>query len=51
MDSLALDLLAYEGPLFQDKFGRLCVEAGDGFKALVAQADGTIAPLMLEGPK
>ncbi len=51
MDNLALDLLAYEGPLFQDKFGRLCVQAGEGFKALTANPDGTIAPMMLEAPK
>jgi len=51
VDGLALDLLAYEGPLFADKFGRLCVVAGEGFKALTANPDGTIAPLLLEGPK
>lgn len=49
--NLALDLLAYDGPLFQDKFGRLCVQAGEGFKALTANPDGTIAPMMLEAPK
>lgn len=51
MDGLALEMLAYEGPLFQDKFARLCVAAGDGFKALTANPDGTIQPLMLEAPK
>lgn len=51
LDGLALELLAYEGSLFQDKFGRLCVTAGDGFKELVAQPDGSIQPLMLEAPK
>ena len=51
LDGLALDLLAYEGPLFKDPFGRLAVKQKDGYKALVANPDGTITPLMLEGPK
>jgi len=51
VDGLQLDLLAYEGLLFKDKFGRLSVEAGEGYIALQAQADGTITPLQLEAPK
>lgn len=50
LDGVGLDFLAYQGPLFQDKFGRLCVKPGDGYKALTANPDGTVAPLMLEGP-
>lgn len=48
VDGLALDLLAYEGPLYKDRFGRLCVEKTEGAVALVAQPDGSIAPLLLE---
>lgn len=51
VEGCTLDLLAYEGPLFKDKFGRLCVKPGDGYVALEAQPDGTIAPLQLEAPK
>jgi hypothetical protein len=49
VDGLSLDLLAYEGPLFQDKFGRLAVQQGDGFKALQAQADGSLLQLESHG--
>lgn len=30
VDGLAVDLLAYDDALFQDKFGRLCVTGGPG---------------------
>lgn len=46
-----VDMLAYDGPLFSDKFGRLAVADGGGYTALIAQPDGTITPLQLEGPK
>lgn len=45
VDGLNLDMLAYDGPLFKDKFGRLTIEFQDGFKALEAQPDGTILQL------
>ena len=43
------DAMEYDGPLYQDRFGRLCVQDGDRRKALVladagktiAQADGS----------
>jgi hypothetical protein len=50
VDGTNLDLLAYSGPLFKDKFGRLCVEPGKDFTQLEAKPDGTILPL-LEAPK
>ena len=49
VEGVSLDLLAYEGPLFKNKFGHLGIVQGEGHIALEAQADGTI--LMLEGPK
>lgn len=51
LDGLQIDLLAYEGPLFRDKFGRLAVQQEPGYVALQANPDGTIEPLKLEGPK
>lgn len=42
LDGLSIDLLAYEGPLFKDKFGRLTVEPSEGYVALSAQTDGTL---------
>lgn len=50
LDGLFLGQLAYEGPLFKDRFGRLTVEKGDGYEALTANPDGTLIPLALEAP-
>lgn len=51
VEGLALDLLAYEGPLYADRFDRLSVVDGEGYTALQALADGTIQPLALKAPK
>ena len=51
VEGLSLDLLAYEGPLYKDRFGRLTVQDGDGYTALIAQPDGKLEPLQLEAPK
>lgn len=51
LDGLQIDMLAYEGPLFKDKFGRLAVQQESGYTALQANPDGSITPLQLEGPK
>ena len=48
VDGLALDLLAYDGPLYKDRFGRLCVATGEGYVALQSNLDGSITPLQLE---
>ena len=45
VDGLFLEQLAYEGPLFKDRFGRLTVEPGEGYTALQAQPDGQILAL------
>lgn len=47
VDGVAIDLLAYDGPLFKDKFGRLCVKGEAGFTPLTATPDGDI--LLLKG--
>lgn len=36
--------LVYDGPLFQDQFGRLAIEGGDARKALVARPGALPAP-------
>ncbi len=46
-----IDMLAYDGPLFSDKFGRLAVADAGGYTALTSNPDGTITPLQLEAPK
>lgn len=51
VEGCTLDMLAYEGPLFKDKFGRLTVQPGEGYVPLIAEPDGTIAPLQLEVQK
>ena len=48
LDGLAMDLLVYDGPLFKDRFGRLCVEPIEGTKPLQVTPDGTI--LVIEAP-
>lgn len=48
---VSVDMLAYEGPLYKDRFGRLAVSAGEGYTALQSNPDGTITPLKIEGPK
>ncbi len=45
---MRLDTLEYDGPLYSDRFGRLTVEDGDGFKQLVAHPDGRIEPPQIE---
>lgn len=51
VEGLTLDHLAYEGPLYADRFDRLSVAAGEGYTPLEALADGTLQPLALEAPK
>ncbi len=51
LDGLSIDMLAYDKPLFKDRFGRLCVNDEGGYTAVQANPDGTIVPLKLEGPK
>ncbi len=45
LDGLQLDHLAYDGELYQDRFGRLAVAKGEGYKTLMAQPDGTLLQL------
>ncbi len=51
VDKLNVDLLAYDGPLFANKFEQLAVRNDGGFRALSANPDGSITPLQIEGPK
>lgn len=37
-----LETLAYDGPLFADRLGRLTREAKEGCKAITVQNDGTL---------
>lgn len=48
---LRLELLEYSGPLYSDKFGRLTVVAGEGYKPLMSLPDGRIEPLQIEDKK
>lgn len=37
-----LEKLEYDGPLFKDRFGRLCVNNGEGRRPLVATDEGKL---------
>jgi hypothetical protein len=49
LDHLELDLLAYDGPLYRDKLGRLAVQKVDGYIALEVSPEGAV--LQLEAAK
>ena len=51
VEGVSLDLLAYEGPLFKNRFGHLGVVQSDGCVPLIAQPDGTIELLKIEESK
>ena len=42
-----LETLAYDGPLFADRLGRLTLTNGEGYKQLSVSSEGV---LLLEGP-
>lgn len=46
-DKMRLEHLEYDGPLYRDRFGRLCVDEGDGHVRMIAQPDGKIEPFLL----
>lgn len=37
-----LEKIEYDGPLFKDRFGRLCVTGGEGRRPLIATDDGKL---------
>jgi len=50
VDTVQLDMLVYDGPLYKDRFGRLCVEPSEGLIALQVNVEGLITTLSIEGP-
>jgi hypothetical protein len=52
LDHFELDLLAYDGPLYRDRLGRLAVQFVEGYTQLKVTAEGIVAaPLQLGSAK